>query len=133
MILTLVTAAGASFFAFLYGKTLKKLQSAIESLNSNQAYSKKLTYDIEVTQRERERLLDRVSYLEERLNSFTRENEMIGSKNIELTQLYSLAKEEANKLKFQMIELEESINPIPCKSVQKRLAVQKKDKITKKK
>jgi hypothetical protein len=49
--------------------------------------------------------------MEGKLNTFTKENEMLGTKNDELTNLYLLAKEDANKLKFKLIQLEESMKP----------------------
>lgn len=114
MIITaIIGGAISSFFAYLYGKTLKEKKIAIAESGWYESQSKRLLIDLDNTKRELDRLLDRNSYLEGKLNCLIKENEQLGSKNDELSSLYSIAKEEANRIKFKMIEIEESLKPKP--------------------
>lgn len=126
MILNILLATCIAFFAYLLRQSNKENMKLTTDAVSHHNQQKRLLSDFDNSQRERERLLDRNSYLESKMKTFTKENEMLGTKNDELTQLYSLAKEDANKIKFKLIELEESMKP-------KATPPKKKVKLTKKK
>jgi predicted nuclease with TOPRIM domain len=126
MIITIISGLAVGFsIAFCRHKSKQNKFLASESA-SYKAQSKRLLADFNSTRCELDRLQDRNNYLEGKLNTFTKENEMLGTKNDELQSLYLLAKEDTNRLKFQLIQLEESMKP-------KAKATKKKVKLTKKK
>lgn len=125
MILNLMLASAMALFAYLWNESSKQNKLLASESSSYKAQAKRLLADFDNARRELDRLLDRNSYLESKLNSFTKENEMLGSKNEELQSLYSLAKEESNKAKFKLIDLEESMKP-KAKAPKKKIVPKKK-------
>jgi hypothetical protein len=126
MILNLILTTFIVLFAYLLKESTKENKKLAAETASYQAQSKRLLSDFDNSRREQDRLNDRNSYLEGKLNSFTKENEMLVTKNDELTQLYLLAKEDANKLKFKLIQLEESMKSKAQVSKKKRKPTKKK-------
>jgi chromosome segregation ATPase len=129
MILNLILASAMALLAYLWNESSKQNKLLASESASYKAQSKRLLADFETSRRELDRLLDRNSYLEGRLQAFSIENDNLGSTNEELAKLYSQAKEEANKIKFQLIELEERMHCKKMKDNEKKEAKQKKTTI----
>lgn len=116
MILIIISGLTVGFFLAYSVKCKKDNKKIKTELSLSQSQAKRLLNDFDNSQKERDRLLDRNSCQEERLQSFIKDNESLVDKNGKLSIYFrksqdelSLAKEECNKLKFKVIQLEESM------------------------